>query len=73
MSGMLDRKEIASMTECKHGMKSGCSYCHAPRPTVVARPASATPRKRGTSAGMAEKMNDRMTNLKKRLKEIRGD
>jgi hypothetical protein len=37
------------MTECKHGLRSGCAYCHAP-----------------------EKMNDRMTALKKRLREIRG-
>lgn len=60
------------MIECKHGMKSGCSYCHAPRPTVATQVASATPRKRGSSAALSEKMNDRMTSLKKRLKEIRG-
>jgi hypothetical protein len=51
-------------------MKSGCSYCHvtgpgSSRPTPV-------PKKRGSSPAMAEKMNDRMTALKKRLKEIRG-
>lgn len=61
------------MTECKHGMKSGCSYCHAPRPTPITPPVAATPRKRGSSAGLSEKMNDRMTTLKKRLKAIRGD
>jgi len=33
---------------------------------------AAAPRKRGTSSALSEKMNDRMTNLKKRLKEIRG-
>ena len=60
------------MTECKHGMKSGCSYCHAPRPSPTTRPVAAAPRKRGTSSALSEKMNDRMTNLKKRLKEIRG-
>ena len=60
------------MTECKHGMKSGCSYCHAPRPTPTSRPAGATPRKRASSSALSEKMNDRMTALKKRLKEIRG-
>jgi hypothetical protein len=59
------------MTECKHGMKSGCSYCHAPRP-AAARPAAPAPRKRGSSPALSEKMNDRMTALKKRLKEIRG-
>ena len=60
------------MTECKHGLKSGCSYCHAPRPSDASRPAPATPRKRASSTSLSEKMNDRMTALKKRLKEIRG-
>ncbi len=59
------------MTECKHGLKSGCSYCHAPAP-MVTRP-STTPKKRARSAPLAEKMNDRMTALKKRLREIRGE
>ena len=54
-------------SECKHGMKSGCAYCHvaspgASRPTTV-------PKKAPTR--MAEKMNDRMTALNKRLREIR--
>jgi hypothetical protein len=60
------------MTECKHGLKSGCSYCHAPRSTPK-RPVAAAPRKRGSSPTLSEKMNDRMTALKKRLKEIRGE
>jgi hypothetical protein len=62
------------MTECKHGMKSGCSYCHAPRPSA-GRPTTAAPppRKRGSSPTLSEKMNDRMTALKKRLKELRGE
>lgn len=60
------------MSECKHGLKSGCSYCHAPQRTPPPRTVG-TPRKRGTSPALSEKMNDRMTNLKKRLKEIRGD
>jgi hypothetical protein len=60
------------MTECKHGLKSGCSYCHAPRSGPGRPPAPATPRKRGSSSSLSEKMNDRMTALKKRLKEIRG-
>ena len=60
-------------TECKHGMKSGCSYCHAtPRPTIASRPPAAAPRKRASSSALSEKMNDKMTALKKRLKEIRG-
>ena len=63
------------MTECKHGLKSGCSYCHAPSTTPArgSAPRATSSRKRGTSAGLSEKMNDRMTALKKRLKEIRGD
>ena len=64
------------MTECKHGMKSGCSYCHAPQ-TIPSRSSTgrsaAAPKKRGSSAGLSEKMNDKMTALKKRLKEIRGE
>jgi transposase len=70
---MLDTEEIVSMIECKHGMKSGCSYCHAARPMAATTPVAPTPRKRGSSAGLSEKMNDRMTTLKKRLKAIRGD
>jgi hypothetical protein len=59
------------MSECKHGLKSGCAYCQAPR-TATTRPPAAAPRKRASSSALSEKMNDRMTALKKRLKEIRG-
>lgn len=64
------------MTECKHGLKTGCAYCHvtsagASRPTP-ARTAT-TSRKRGSSPALSEKMNDRMTQLKKRLRQIRGE
>lgn len=58
------------MSECKHGLKSGCSYCHARRPTV-ARPAGQ--KKRTRSSSVSEKMNDRMGALKRRLREIRGE
>ena len=61
------------MTECKHGLKSGCSYCHAPRPSERRSSPVPTPRKRGSSSALSEKMNDRMTALKKRLKELRGE
>ena len=61
------------MTECKHGLKTGCSYCHAAPPTATPRAPRATPRPRGSSSALSEKMNDRMTALKKRLREIRGD
>lgn len=57
------------MSECKHGMKSGCSYCHATNPIPV-RPAG--PKKRTRSSSTSEKMNDRMGALKRRLREIRG-
>jgi hypothetical protein len=63
---------MSSTPECKHGMKSGCSYCHAPRPAAAPRTPGATPRKRASSAALSDKMNDRMTALKKRLREIRG-
>jgi hypothetical protein len=58
------------MTECKHGLRHGCSYCHAPTPTPVR---AGAPKKRTRSSPLSEKMNDRMTNLKKRLREIRGE
>jgi hypothetical protein len=59
------------MSECKHGLKHGCAYCHA---TIPAPPARASqPKRRGRSAQLSEKMNDRMTALKKRLKNLRGD
>ena len=74
------------MSECKHGLRTGCSYCHVTsppaswprttRPTTIratrSRPTT-TPRKRGSSSALSEKMNERMTQLKKRLREIRGD
>jgi hypothetical protein len=67
-------KEITRrMSECKHGLRSGCSYCHAPGSTTRRPPAPAAPRKRGSSSSLSEKMNDRMTALKKRLKELRGE
>jgi radical SAM superfamily enzyme len=57
-------------SECKHGLKGGCAYCHAPTTTVPARPASKRPSR---STRLSEQMNDRMTNLKKRLRQIRGE
>jgi len=57
-------------SECKHGLKVGCVYCHARPTTTTTRPASKRPSR---STRLAEQMNDRMTNLKKRLREIRGE
>ena len=60
------------MSECKHGLKHGCAYCHA-APPAATRPASAgSPKKRARPTSLSEKMNDRMTVLKRRLREIRG-
>ena len=59
------------MSECKHGMKSGCAYCHV---TISKTPPRAgVPKKRSRTSAMSEKMNDRMTALQKRLRQIRGD
>ncbi len=60
------------MSECKHGMKSGCVYCHAPGHEMVDKHPG--PKKRPKPASrLSEKMNDRMTTLKRRLKKIRGE
>ena len=58
------------MQECKHGLKGGCSYCHAGVSPDVRRPGKKRPA--GVSR-LSEKMNDRMTRLKQRLKQIRGE
>ena len=56
------------MTECKHGMKSGCVYCHG---LVTPTQSTRTPKKRGKPTRLSEQMNDRMTDLKQRLKKLR--
>jgi hypothetical protein len=58
------------MEECKHGMKSGCSYCHATKTPTRIRPE--VPKRRSPSSRLAEQMNDRMTALNRRLRELRG-
>jgi len=60
------------MAECKHGLKLGCSYCHA-GPTAVVRQPAKTRRTRASTPRLAEQMNDRMTALKRRLRELRGE
>jgi hypothetical protein len=59
-----------TMSECKHGLKTGCSYCHVMNPVV---PKQTGQKKRTRSSSTSEKMNDRMGALKKRLREIRGE
>lgn len=58
--------------ECKHGLRTGCAYCHArnPAPTTARQPG---PKRRSRGTAMSEKMNDRMTALQRRLKQIRGE
>ena len=58
--------------ECKHGLRSGCAYCHA-RPATPAAPRAPGTRRRSRGSAMSEKMNDRMTALQRRLKQIRGE
>ncbi|MGH7390518.1 MAG: hypothetical protein ACREM3_13830 [Candidatus Rokuibacteriota bacterium] len=59
------------MSECKHGLKSGCTYCHG---SGAAATQQAGRKKRSSPASrLADKMNDRMTALKRRLREVRGE
>jgi histone acetyltransferase (RNA polymerase elongator complex component) len=58
------------MSECKHGLKQGCFYCHG-RTATAAIPAA--PKKRSRTTRLSEQMNDRMTNLKQRLRQLRGE
>ena len=57
------------MAECRHGLKSGCVYCHRGSTPVARQPAKKRP---AGASRLSEKMNDRMTALKRRLREIRG-
>jgi len=58
------------MNECKHGLRSGCVYCHARAMSPTTPP---TPKRRTKATRLSEQMNDRMTTLKKRLRQIRGE
>ncbi len=60
----------APPSECKHGLKQGCAYCHVTRPAVSPQ---APAKKKTRASALSEKMNDRMTALKRRLREIRGE
>ena len=58
------------MADCKHGLRAGCSYCHGKTTTAPRPPA---PKRQSRSSRLSEQMNDRMTALKKRLRELRGE
>ena len=62
---------MSDMSECKHGLKSGCSYCHGSKTAVAREPRARRPA--GSTSRLGDKMNDRMTALKRRLREIRGE
>jgi hypothetical protein len=68
-SGMLVAGGLKRMNECKHGLKTGCSYCHG---TATSSPRPAVPEKRGRATRLADKMNDRMSALIRRLRVLRG-
>jgi hypothetical protein len=59
------------MSECKHGLRQGCSYCHAT--TKTPPPVQVGQKRRSRPTKLSEQMNDRMTTLQKRLKQIRGE
>ena len=58
------------MSECKHGLKQGCYYCHGPLPKAPAAPVA---KKVGRRRVLADQMNERMTVLKQRLRTLRGE
>jgi hypothetical protein len=57
------------MSECKHGLRQGCSYCHATATAVGGQPGQ---KRRAKVSRLSDKMNDRMAALKRRLRELRG-
>lgn len=57
------------MSECKHGLRQGCSYCHVTRTAAPPRPVG---KRRTAASRLSEQMNDRMTALNRRLRELRG-
>ena len=59
------------MSECKHGLRQGCAYCHAPAKTST--PRAGTTARRSKVSRLSEQMNDRITSLNRRLRQIRGE
>jgi histone acetyltransferase (RNA polymerase elongator complex component) len=56
------------MSECKHGLKHGCVYCHGTRTASGPR---SLPKRPTRASRLSEQMNDRMTALNRRLRELR--
>jgi len=61
---------ITTMGDCKHGLRQGCYYCHA---SATAKIKPSVPKRRTGASRLSEQMNDRMTGLKRRLRELRGE
>ena len=59
------------MSECKHGLRQGCAYCHAPAKTSVSRAGASA--RRSKVSRLSEQMNDRITSLNRRLRQLRGE
>lgn len=57
------------MSECKHGLRHGCVYCHGHATAGARQPG---PKRQTKASRLSEKMNDRMTALKQRLQKLRG-
>jgi hypothetical protein len=57
------------MIECKHGLRQGCFYCHGRTTAGIVSP---EPKRRPKATRLSEAMNERMTTLKRRLRELRG-
>jgi hypothetical protein len=70
---MLESEEIDTMNECKHGLRSGCIYCHAATPARARQTGQTAQKSRTKSSRISEQMNDRMTTLKQRLRKLRGE
>ncbi len=67
---MLMERGVTPMSECKHGLRLGCSYCHASTTAVARQPGR---KGRAKASRLSDKMNDRMTALKQRLRKLRGE
>jgi hypothetical protein len=67
---MLNSRRGDRMSECKHGLRQGCVYCHAPTTAPAARRPGE--KKRTKASRLSDQMNDRITSLNRRLRQLRG-